>query len=203
LSSCGGSAKVKPLSSLGHLLPAPYPGHLGPEFVPIPDAPPLAHAASKARLGTSVDGIRCERNQPEVFHIHVHLTMFANGKARSVPAGIGIWPPLGPENYRNGQFGIVNGNCQSWLSTHYSDGLVHVEAPIHRSFVLGEFFDLWGQPLNRSRVGPTRGVVTAIVNGSVWTGDPRQIPMTFHSQIQLEVGKPLVAPEHIEFPGPF
>ena len=201
--SCGSSAPLKPLSSLGHLQPAPSPGDPGPELVAIPNGPRLAPPTSKATLTTSVDGIKCEQYQQEAFHIHVHLTVFADGRPRRVPAGVGIWPPLGPQNYRFGQFGMTPANCQSWLSTHYADGIIHIEAPHERSFVLGEFFDLWGQPLSRSRVGPARGAVTAIVNGSVWTGDPRGIPLTAHSQIQLEVGKPLVAPESIEFPGKF
>lgn len=194
---------VQPLSSLGHLQPAPDPGPLGPELVPIPAAPELARAASRATLTKSVDGIRCQQNEKLVFHVHAHLTLFSNGKPRAVPAGVGIWPPLGPENYRNGQFGITRGNCLSWLSTRYGDGLIHIEAPIQRAFVLGEFFDLWGQPLSRSRLGPESGPVIAIVNGKVWTGDPRGIPLQSHSQIQLEVGKPLVEPETIRFPGGF
>jgi hypothetical protein len=194
---------VKPLSSLGQLRPAPPPGHLGPELVPIPNAPPLAPPASKATPTKSVDGIRCQRNAKLVSHIHVHLTLFANGEPRAIPAGIGIWPPLGPQNYRHGQFGVTAENCLSWLSTRYPDGLIHVETPIRRAFVLGELFDLWGQPLSRNRLGPAHGAVTAIVNGGVWTGDPRLIPLLAHSQIQLEVGKPLVAPQSIEFPGAF
>ena len=69
--------------------------------------------------------------------------------------------------------------------------------------MLGELFDIWGQPLGASAVGPARGAVTAIVNRKVWTGDPRRIPLTAHAQIQLEVGRPLVAPQTIEFPGAF
>ena len=126
-----------------------------------------------------------------------------NGKPRRIPAGIGIWPPLGPQNYRNRQFGVTAENCISWLSTRYADGLIHVESSSQRSFVLGDFFDVWGQPLDRSQVGPARGAVTAIVNGGVWTGDPRRIPLVSHSQIQLEVGTPLVAPQSIDFPGAF
>jgi hypothetical protein len=34
----------------------------------------------------------------------------------------------------------------------------------------------------------------------VFKGDPRDIPLTAHAQIQLEVGTPLVAPEQITFP---
>ena len=55
--------------------------------------------------------------------------------------------------------------------------------------------------MNATQVGPAHGAVTAIVNGSVWTGDPRQIPLKRHAQIQLEVGKPLIAPQEIVFPG--
>ena len=66
------------------------------------------------------------------------------GKPRALPAGIGIWPPLGPQNYRNGQFGITQGDCFAWLSTHYADGIIHTESPVQRNFVLGKFFDLWG-----------------------------------------------------------
>ena len=208
-SACGSAkpakppAPVKPLSSLGHLRPAPDPGELGPELVPIPDAPPLAPAGSKARLGKSVDGIKCQVNERLVLHHHVYLTMFVNGEPRLLPLSIGIWPPLGPRDFRHGQLGITRGNCFSWLSTHYPDWIIHVEAPIRRTFVLGEFFAVWGQPLSRSQVGPARGEVTAIVNGSVWTDDPRRIPLRSHTQIQLEVGKPLVAPQTIDFPGSF
>ena len=37
-------------------------------------------------------------------------------------------------------------------------------------------------------------------NGQVFTGNPRDIPLTKHAQIQLEVGTPLVAPESITWP---
>ena len=201
--SADAATPLKPLSSLGRLQPAPAPGRLGPELVPIPNAPRLASAVSKARPATSIDGIRCQFNAKVVFHVHAHLTLFVDGKPRAIPAGIGFWPPLGPQNYRNGQFGVTQGNCWAWLSTRYADGLVHIEAPVRRTFVLGELFDVWGQPLGGSRVGPARGPVTAIVNGGVWTGDPRRIPLIAHAQIQLEVGTPLVAPQRITFPGAF
>ena len=199
----GASAATAPLSSLGRLQPAAYPGDPGPELVPIPRAPRLASPVSRSRPGESIDGIKCEYNPRLVSHVHVHLTVFVNGKARSVPAGIGFWPPLGPQNYRHGQFGVAPGTCWSSLSTRYADGLIHVESPTRRSFVLGELFDIWGQPLSRRAVGPAQGPVTAIVNRRVWTGDPRSIPLNAHTQIQLEVGKPLVAPQQIRFPGAF
>jgi hypothetical protein len=201
------AATLEPLSTLGPLEPSPPPGELGGELVPIPDAPPLAPAASKATPDEDVDGIRCERNARLVFHVHVHLTAFVDGEQRAIPAGVGVWPKIGPENYRPSpigpQFGETADNCLSWLSTRYADGLVHVESSEERSFTLGDFFAVWGQPLGPDRVGPAEGEVTAIVNREVWTGDPADIPLNAHDQISLQVGKPLVDPSRIEFPGAF
>ncbi|HZO96662.1 MAG TPA: hypothetical protein VFB42_04755 [Gaiellaceae bacterium] len=194
---------TKPLSSLGRLRPAPPPGELGPELVPVPDAPALAPAASKATPSSGVGGIRCERNERLAFHVHAHVAVFVNGRPRALPAGIGVWPALPEAVVRTGTFGLTPEACLSWLTTHFADGIVHVEAPVRRAFVLGELFDVWGQPLSRTRVGPARGPVVAIVNGGVWTGDPRRIPLASHAQIQLEVGRPLVAYQPVEFPGTY
>ncbi len=40
----------------------------------------------------------------------------------------------------------------------------------------------------------------AIYNGQVYQGNPRDIPLTAHAQIQLQVDPPLVAPEQISWP---
>ncbi|MGH2834190.1 MAG: hypothetical protein ACRDK2_15575, partial [Solirubrobacteraceae bacterium] len=61
-------------------------------------------------------------------------------------------------------------------------------------YTLGEFFDIWKQPLSSTQVGPASGKVTAFYNGQVFPGEPRDIPLTAHAQIQLDVGNPLVAP---------
>ncbi len=42
--------------------------------------------------------------------------------------------------------------------------------------------------------------MVAIYNGQVYQGSPRDIPLTAHAQIQLQVGTPLVEPQHITFP---
>jgi hypothetical protein len=208
-SSCGSSDETpeppptRPLSSLGPLEPAPPPGRLGGELVPIPVGPALAPAASRATHDEDVNGIRCEQNPRLVFHVHAHVKVFVEGAARRIPAGVGVWPPIGPQNYRGNQFGQTAENCLAWLSTRYADGLIHVESSELRGFVLGDFFDVWGQPLGANEVGPAKGPVTAIVDGEVWTGDPREIPLESHTQIQLAVGKPLLEPQPIEFPGAF
>jgi hypothetical protein len=180
----GGTPKLKlaPLSTLSGLQPAPAPGPAGPEGVPIPAAAPLASTATSA-TGGPVDGISCQTAEQTIFHIHAHLTIFVNGSPRQVPAGIGI-----------------PGSCLYWLHTHQADGIIHIESPIHRTYTLGQLFDEWGQRLGPDQVGPATGHVTALYNGQVYQGNPRDIPLNAHAQIQLEVGTPLIAPLTITFP---
>jgi hypothetical protein len=188
---------LKPLGSLGSLEPAPAAGPRGPEQVPVPSGAVLAGTAS-AVTGQPEDGISCQAGEQTVFHIHAHLTVFVNGSARQIPAAIGI-PGAVAQSTPAGSF-VEQGTCFYWLHTHAADGIIHIESPVHRSYTLGDFFDEWGQPLSTSRVGPASGHVVAIYNGQMVQGDPRDIPLTAHAQIQLEVGTPLVAPEKITFP---
>jgi hypothetical protein len=197
--SGGGGSKLNlaPLSSLGTLAKAPAAGALGPEQVPVPSGTTLASPAASV-TGQKVDGIGCQSSEQTLFHIHAHLTIFVNGAARQVPAAIGI-PGAQAQTTAAGPF-IEQGTCFYWLHTHAADGIIHIESPVQRNYTLGNFFDEWGQPLSASRVGPASGHVVALYNGQVFKGNPRDIPLTAHGQIQLEVGTPLVAPEKITFP---
>ena len=204
VAGCGTNSHLRPLSSLGQLRPAPNPGKTGPELVPIPDAPALGLPASSAQVAKGIDGIKCQRNEKVVFHIHVHLTLFVNGKPRLVPAGIGIWPALQQQSGKLGQFVITQNECFSWLATRFPDGIIHIEAPFKRAFTLGEFFDVWGQPLGPNVAGSAHGPVTAIVNGKVWTADPRDDPAEAStSRSSSRSARPLVALETITFPGSY
>jgi hypothetical protein len=191
------AAKLGPLSTLGVLQPAPAAGPTGPEGVPVPSATALTGTTAKA-AGQPVDGISCSTTEQTLFHIHAHLTVFVNGVARQIPDGIGI-PGAVTTSTPAGPF-VGSGTCFYWLHTHAADGIIHIESPVHRTYTLGNFFDEWGQPLGPDQVGPASGHVTAIYNGKVYLGNPRDIPLTAHAQIQLEVGTPLVAPESITFP---
>ncbi|HWF75420.1 MAG TPA: hypothetical protein VG186_18880 [Solirubrobacteraceae bacterium] len=189
--------KLGPLASLGPLQSPGAPGPAGPEGVPIPAAPELAGTASGA-TGATVDQIGCLSQEQIAFHIHAHLTIFVNGTPRQIPYAIGITQPK-PQSTPQGTF-IGGGNCFYWLHTHAADGIVHIESPVQRTYTLGNFFDVWGQPLGPRQVGSAKGPVTAIYNGKLYDGNPRDIPLTAHAQIQLEVGRPLVAPVAITFP---
>jgi hypothetical protein len=190
---------LAPLSVLGRLRQAAPPGAPGPEAVPIPAAPSLA-APRSLHVGERIDGIACESGEQVAFHIHARLRIVVAGRSRRVPAAIGIAPPHRVVATRSGRF-VAAGSCFMWLHTHAADGIVHIESPADRTYTLGDFFDIWGQALTRRRVGPARGRVTALIDGRVFTRSPRAIPLLAHSQIELEVGRPLVAPEHIAFPG--
>ena len=185
------------LSTLGALKPAPSAGAVGPEGVAVPAAPPLA-AASAATTGQPIDGISCETSEQTLFHIHAHLVVFVHGTQRQIPAAIGI-PEAQAQNSARGPF-VTSGTCFYWLHTHADDGIIHIESPVKRTYTLGNFFDEWGQPLGPDRVGPATGHVTAIYNGTVFRGNPRDIPLTAHAQVQLEVGTPLIAPQQVTFP---
>lgn len=191
------AARLSPLATLGQLASAGAPGPLGPEGVPIPDAAPLA-APSAAAPQVPVDGIRCLGREQLLFHIHAHLTVYVNGIARRLPGGVGIVNPQISQTPVGAYVG--GGNCFYWLHTHAADGIIHIESPVKRTFTLGDFFDVWGQPLSGRRVGSATGMVTAVYNGRAYQGSPRDIPLAAHAQIQLEVGRPLVAPVKITFP---
>jgi hypothetical protein len=195
--SSGSGLSLAPLSTLGTLSPAPAAGPAGPEGVPVPAGPALASTATVA-TGQPVDGISCQTSEQTLFHIHAHLTVFVNGSARQIPAAVGI-PGAQATNTPQGPF-IETGTCFYWLHTHAADGIIHIESPVQRTFTLGNFFNIWGQPLGPDQVGPAKGHVVAIYNGQVYQGNPRDIPLNAHAQIQLQVGAPLVQPEQITFP---
>jgi hypothetical protein len=186
------------LSALGRLRPVTAAGPSGPEGVPIPEAGALA-PPKRLLTGAQIDRIDCQSQEQVLFHIHAHLTVFVRGEARQVPAGIGIAQPYQVAATPRGAF-VAGASCFMWLHTHAADGIIHTESPVQRTYTLGEFFDIWGRPLNPYQVGPAHGRVTALFNGRAFTGNPREIPLLAHAQIQLEVGRPLLAPESITFP---
>jgi hypothetical protein len=147
--------------------------------------------------GQTIDGIRCETQEQLVYHIHAHLAIYANGQPRTVPYGIGIPNPQ-VQQTPDGPF-VVAGTCFYWLHSHAQDGIIHIESPVQHTFTLGNWFDIWGQPLNASQVAGDTGTVTAYLNGQRFTGDPRSIPLTAHAVIQLNVGQD-VAPQPYTFP---
>jgi hypothetical protein len=153
--------------------------------------------------GQTIDGIKCEP-MVATYHVHAHLSLFVNGVRLAIPDAIGIVSP-GAES--NGY--VASGSCFYHLHTHDADGYVHIEAPVTTAFTLGQFFDIWGQPLTTSNVagftgstafytaqGPT-GYNTIAGEFVQYTGDPRNIALTSHEEITLEVGPILISPPYV------
>jgi hypothetical protein len=137
--------------------------------------------------GGVVDGIGAGNTEQLAFHIHAHLAIYVNGRQETIPYGIGVLPPMQLQQTVEGPF-VVGGTAFYWLHTHDDSGVIHIESPVVRQYTLGEFFDIWGQPLGPTQVGPVRGPVTIRVDGRTVTGDPRDVPLDEHSVIQLDVG---------------
>lgn len=173
----------------------------GPEGVPVQNVADLAPADTTA-TGSPVDGITCRgsMDETETLHIHDLVNVFVNGQQRRLPAGAGIAAPRLSEHLTTGLF-VDNSpqGCLYWLHVHSNDGIIHVESPVRRSFTLGQFFDVWGQPLSSVQVGPARGAVVAFVNGRRFRGNPRDIPLLDHGVIQLDVGTPVVPFRSVSF----
>ena len=145
--------------------------------------------------GQPVDGIEGSSQEMLKVHVHAHLALFNKGQQIAIPYGIGIVKPF---QVNNGFVGTGRGIY--WLHTHDATGIIHVESPDDRRYTLGNFFDIWGQPLTSREVAGLKGVVRAFVDGKPYAGDPRGIALTARTQITLEVGGPIVPPPTYAFP---
>jgi hypothetical protein len=131
----------------------------------------------------AIAGISCDAMEGSRIHIHQHLAILDHGKPVEVPFDVGR-----PKDAR----------CLYWLHTHTPDGIIHIEAPTDRKFTLGDFFEIWGQSLSRTRAATaigTRKVPLKIwVDGKAWLGDPRKIVLASHTDITIEAGPPFSKP---------
>jgi hypothetical protein len=172
-----------------------------PSNTPVGVAPPPgpALAAAGNPSAQAVDGITCGAVESLAFHVHAHLAVYVDGRQALIPEGIGIVPPRRTVSSSYGPV-VTGGTCFYWLHSHTADGIIHIESPVARTFTLGNYFDLWQQPLTGGQVAAAPGPVTAYLNGHLFRGDPRTIPLTAHALIQLDVGRADPAPQPFRFP---
>lgn len=175
-------------------------GALGPEGIPLEVGPNLA-AANTGLTGSTIDGISCGATEQLVYHHHAHIAIFVNGKPYSIPLGVGMTPQVQVTNTAHGQFADGSTNCLYWLHVHAQDGIIHIESPYAQNFVLGDIMDIWHQTLSPTQLGSYHGNVTVNVNGAPWTGIVREVPLTEHAQIVINVGTPIVTPPAINWSG--
>lgn len=141
---------------------------------PKPPAPELPYTGP-------VDGVQCQGGEMLTYHIHAHLDLFIRGNAMQVPANTGI-------------YNTASGGCLYWLHTHDTTGVIHIESPSQQSYTLGQFFDIWGLPLDANNVAGhlvgSGDQVRAFVDGTAWTGNPRDIPLKSHEEVAVAFGPP-------------
>ena len=158
--------------------------------------PPVAAGGVQAPM-PRVNGISCDALEYTVFHIHVHLAIFVDGREQLVPYGIGIGEPWQLTNSSQGPF-VADGSCFYWLHTHTENGVVHIESPVRRSFTLGDVFAIWQELLSPTQVGRAQGTVIMYVDGERSTTSPAELTLASHQLIQLNVGRD-VPPQPFEF----
>ena len=142
-----------------------------------------AHQVPAVPSGEQVAGISCDAMEGQRLHIHQHLSVFDHGHEIAIPANIGI--PPGKQ-------------CLYWLHTHTPDGVIHIEAPLARTFTLGDFFKIWGQPLSRTVAATARSdkgtSLKVWLDGKPYTRDPSTIPLAAHTDVVIEAGPPYPKP---------
>lgn len=157
-------------------------------------APKATPAPTATSLAPTVDGIHCGAMEALAYHIHQYLELYDHGKRIPVPSEIGI---------PGGEAAPI---CFYWIHVHEATpDIIHVESPVHKTFTLGDFFDIWAATkrwavppgdayVKDLAVAARRGVVTAFLNGKPWHGSYRSIPLREHEVIAVEIGKPVVPP---------
>ena len=121
----------------------------------------------------SVDYI--DPNLPLAIHQHVRLIVYIGEERVLVPAGIGIDP-----------------GGQRVIHTHDDSGVLHIEDNRIREYRLGDFFKLWGRELTSTcLIGYCSNEthrVRVFVNGVMWGGDPREVPLLDGSFVLIVYG---------------
>jgi hypothetical protein len=141
-------------------------------------ATPTPPPASKVPCGPS-----------EVFtrHDHAHLAILIRGQIKSVPAFIGI---------------TATSIC--WLHAHDTSGIIHIEAGDNRTFTLGDFFAVWGQPLSQTVIDGERAgsgeSVQVTVDQQPYPGSPETIVLKNHEDIVLQLGPPFIQTQPYVWP---
>jgi hypothetical protein len=152
---------------------------------PLATFPAIGGAAAGAQ---PIDNMTCDPSQGGAQHLHDYLKIYIDGQQMTVPPGVGI--PAG---------------CLYPLHVHNGEpNVIHVEtADAKRVFTLGEFFDVWGQPLSATQIGGYKAnaqhklvyeVFDASGKLSTVTSDPRQLALVNHDTIVILYNSPNVHP---------
>jgi len=213
LTGCGGGGDSPPTSGANPPapVPAPPPPSPPPPAPPPPSPPPppapdpvpplssvVTNIDAGQTIGTShwsngdtstggqgspVEGLECQTNLSEVYHVHTHVSIILDGTALAFPNNVG-------------RVSQTPNACFYPIHTHDMSGKIHVEAPAPGTFTLGQLFAIWGQPLQTDNVAGLTGkpiVVYSTDQGTVTRVDTdwKAIELTTHKLITIQVGTPI------------
>jgi hypothetical protein len=139
------------------------------------------HWTDGSGTGAPIDGVGCIT--ASLSDSHTLISIYNNGVKLALPAFIGL-----------------NG-CSYETHTHDRSGVVYVEPNVLRTFTLGQFFSVWGQPISRTAVaglsGPVRFYVIENETLTEFNGDPAGIAFASHKEIVIITGTaPSVLPKY-------
>jgi hypothetical protein len=146
---------------------------------------------------TVAAGLKPERKEFLIHHVHSHLDVFVDGEPIAVPAGIGI--DIDDPEVQRFKDPVAFGGikrcrtpCISPLHTHDGTGIIHTESATPEPNRLGQFFTEWGVRLSESCVGEycSPEPIAFYVDGKPYTEDPRAIELTDRKVIAVVIGTP-------------
>lgn len=144
-------------------------------------------SSTNSASAKTIDGIQCSAENV-TYHVHAHLSILDRGSPLVVPQDIGYVPGK---------------NCLYWFHTHNASGAIHIEGPSSFGATLGKFFDVWGEPLSKTRASfaaTGKGRTMRIyVNQKLYSGDPRALPLVNRTDVTIEVGPPFKPPVKFNF----
>lgn len=170
---------------------------------------------SSGGQGQTVDGMPCLSTMPNTYHIHSFVGIIINGRQLALPDGIGMKNPGADGTYAGFPNWTEYASCYYYIHTHDASGVFHVESPQSVSlssslYTLGNAFDMWGMPLSSTQIGPYTGTVRAytakvplktaqILHSyyTLWSGNPRTIPIYSHTTTWLEIGPTYITPSNL------
>lgn len=165
----------------------------------------IVYYQKPSQLSPTVSGIPCDQLQHSQVHYHAALQIVYQGVVRNLRDDIGIQLDSTGANVK----------CYYWLHVHAADkNVIHIESPRSKVFTLGQFMDVWNAWSKANGGDPqlldATHVSTFTLTGdeqmkvyidlgdgtgaTLYTGDPRKIPLKSHEVITIEITPPDVTP---------
>lgn len=158
---------------------------LGPATINVPAAWPVWYGVGG---GKTVDGVGCFATGQ--VHVHGLISIYKDGKRLGFPDGIGR----------------VHAGCRHAYEMHVHDatGIIHMESDAPKTFKLGQWFSLWGQPLGTDLTaglaGPVRFYIIEKGTITPYAGNPYDIEMKPRREVLIVSGTTMSVVPRYQWP---